>query len=172
MSAAGVNRPTGVMSANDACARPTGREGAAQMRERVVQIAREWIGTPFLAGECRKGRGCDCGSLIAGVMAEAGAIVDMPALGKYDHLAPAMRGDGFYLAQMRDFALGIHESRIQPGDIVMYRLGRAFSHAAIICDWTREVIHAVSGQGVIASHGCAGRLAGHQRLFFRMKGIK
>lgn len=137
-------------------------------RERVVAVAREWLGTPFLPGECRKGRGCDCGSLLAGVFAEAGVIEPL-ALGKYDYLAPAMKGDPGYVELVRQHAEEIHESLAIPGDIVLYRLGRAFSHSALIVEWPRFVIHADGRQGVVAAHGRAGRLGRHERLFFRMR---
>lgn len=139
-------------------------------RERIVAVAREWIGTPFLAGECRKGRGCDCGSLLAGVFAEAGLIEPLE-LGKYDHLAPCMKGDAFYLARIASVAEEVHETRAQPGDIVIYRLGRAYSHAALIVDWPLSVIHADARRGVIAAAGSTGRLAARERLFFRMRGL-
>lgn len=140
-------------------------------RSRVVAVAREWIGTPFLAGECLKGRGCDCGSLLAGVFAEAGVIQPLP-LGKYDHLAPCMKGDAFYLARIASLADEVHESRAQPGDIVVYRIGRAYSHAALIVHWPESVIHADGRRGVTAAHGSTGRLGGRERLFFRMRGVE
>lgn len=40
--------------------------------ERVAAEAREWIGTPFVWGQSRKGRGCDCKGLVQGVARELG----------------------------------------------------------------------------------------------------
>lgn len=141
-------------------------------RERVVQVAREWIGTPFQAGcDAVKGRGCDCGSFLAAVFAEAGAIAS-PDLGQYDYLAPCMNGDPFYIARISEHADLIRESQAAPGDIVVYRMGRGFSHAALVADWPREVIHAAQPRGVTVAHGALGRLGGRPRLFYRMRALR
>ena len=36
----------------------------------------------------------------------------------------------------------ITEAEVGAGDIVLYRVGRAYAHAAIVVDWPRAVIHA------------------------------
>jgi len=40
--------------------------------EKVANEAREWVGTPFVWDQSRKGVGCDCRGLIAGVARELG----------------------------------------------------------------------------------------------------
>jgi NlpC/P60 family putative phage cell wall peptidase len=42
----------------------------AAMRERVVAIARSWIGTPYLHQASLKGAGCDCLGLVRGIWRE------------------------------------------------------------------------------------------------------
>ncbi|MDE2102352.1 MAG: C40 family peptidase [Patescibacteria group bacterium] len=139
-------------------------------RERVIAVAREWVGTPFLPGNCVKGRGCDCGTLLAGIFAEAG-VIEMPDLGKYDYLAPCMRGSGFYIELVERYADQISERGALPGDIVMYVMGRTLSHAALVIEWPRAVLHATKGRGAVMASGRAGMLTGRERSFFRMRGI-
>jgi len=136
--------------------------------ERVLEAARGWLGTPFLPGACQRGRGCDCGSFLAGVFADAGVIEPL-ALGKYDYLAPAMRGDAFYSDLVSLHARAVSEPR--PGDIVMYLMGRAYSHAALVVEWPRAVMHACRESGVTMARGDGGRLRGRAPLFFRMNGL-
>lgn len=140
------------------------------MRDKVCAIGREWIGTPFLPGNCTKGRGCDCGSFLAGVFAEAG-VIELPALGPYNYLGPAMRGDGFYVETIRRYADSIGEGAAKPGDVVLYVLGRAPSHAALVIDWPRAVIHATAQHGVVLASGVGGMLHHRPRGFYRMRGL-
>lgn len=139
-------------------------------RAEIVRIAREWAGTPFLPQECRKGRGCDCASFLVGVLVEAGAMRP-PSLGDYDYLAPIMVGGLRYVEEMNRVADEIHESLAQPGDLVLYHLGRSWSHAAIIIDWPRRVMHADGRLGVVSAHGTEGRFARRARCFWHVRGV-
>jgi cell wall-associated NlpC family hydrolase len=41
-------------------------------RDQIVAEAMTWLGTPFVWGQCAKGRGCDCKGLIYGVARDLG----------------------------------------------------------------------------------------------------
>lgn len=138
-------------------------------RADVVRIAQEWLRTPFLPRACAKGRGCDCGSFLAGVYAEAGVLPAL-ALGRYDYAGPALRGDDVYLRTALAHADAIPEAAIQPGDFVLYRMGRAFAHGALVVRWPHFVLHAVRGAGVIGADGVGGMLRGRERQAFALKG--
>lgn len=60
----------------------------------------------------------------------------------------------------------------QPGDVVVYRFGRAYSHAGIVLDWP-NIIHAYRPEGVVVmGHGLGGALADRERLFYRWNGFE
>ncbi len=134
-------------------------------RSRVVEVAKSWLRTPYFPCAQIKGRGCDCGSFLAGVYAEA-SIIEHIELGNYDWMAAWAKrdGDAMYLKEILGRGQEIAEADAGPGDVVMYRIGRGWSHAAIVIDWPRAVIHAVRQQGVMVTRGDVGmlKLRGHR----------
>jgi cell wall-associated NlpC family hydrolase len=142
----------------------------AEQRAAIVVAARSWEGTPFHDLARVKGSGVDCAQLLAAVAEEAG-ITGHIETGYY---APQhfLHSDG---EQLVTFLLRhtheINEGATDAGDIVVYRLGRAFAHAAIVVEWPREVIHAhkLSGR-VIAMNGRAADMGGRPVRFFSFWG--
>ena len=130
-------------------------------------MARAWIGTPYFPCEAKQGRGCDCGSLLAAVYAQAG-IIPRIELAHYDWTRAwaVAGGDAYYLGMVTRYAHEINEEDAGVGDIVMYRVGKGWSHGGIIIRWPGEVVHAMRACGVVASPGVTGFLAGRQRRFF------
>jgi hypothetical protein len=69
------------------------------------------------------------------------------------------------------YAHEIDEAQVGPGDVVLYRVGRSFSHAAIVVDWPREIIHAHKlSNKVLAMRGDVADLEGKRRRFFSIWG--
>lgn len=139
------------------------------LRARIVAEARAWLHTPYQPGQQAKGRGCDCARLVKGVFEAVGAIPPFD-LTRYDANAPwALRqGDTLYLELLRRYGREIAEAAVQPGDVVMYHLGRGWSHTAIIARWPGLVIHALQIDGVIATTGNTGRLARRATRFWSL----
>ena len=118
----------------------------AELRERVVAEALSWLGTPYAHRQRLRGAGVDCAQLPLAVYAACGLITDaevQPYAAQW-HLH---RGEELYLAHVE--ALGGREvAAPEPGDLVLWRYGRTFSHGAILVAPGR-VVHAVRGQGVV-----------------------
>lgn len=116
------------------------REG----RRRVVEVAREWLGTPYHDCARLKGVGADCATLIAEVFAEAGTMppVEIAPYSPQWHLH---QGEEQYLNRLLEYAHEI-EGPPLPADIVMFRFGRLYSHGAIVVAWP-VIIHARAGRG-------------------------
>lgn len=112
----------------------------AEERHRVVEVARTWIGTPFISRAKVRGHGADCGTLIAACFEEAGLLpkIDLPDYTVQWHLN---KSDELYLAVIEQHMLRFIGPPL-PGDIVMWKIGRAFSHAAIVVKWP-VIIHAL-----------------------------
>lgn len=116
----------------------------AEARAAIVREALEWRGTPYHDSGRVKGPngGTDCAQLIALVFSRVGVIEDFPI----PHYSPQqfLHSDAEdYMRTVKTFAREIPESEAKPGDVVLYKLGRAFGHGAIIIDpgWP-HIIHA------------------------------
>lgn len=104
-----------------------------RQREAVVAEARSWIGTPYHHAARLKGVGVDCAQIIAAVFENAGVVPPIP-IPRYPpdwHLnRSAERYMGIVLQHGREIA-----GPPQPGDIILLRFGRCFSHGGIVTDW-------------------------------------
>ena len=114
-------------------------------RERLVEVARSWVGTPFLMGAQIKGAGVDCGRLLAAVYGESGFPV-ADDLGHWPRDWHLHRGEERYIEWIERYAHQVDAPGA--GDVVMYRMGRAFSHSAIVERWPELLIHAHWRTGV------------------------
>src|SRR6266702_1630686 len=119
-----------------------------EQRERVVMVARSFIGTPDQDCAAVKGAGVDCATFLALVYAEAGLIPQL----KLPAYSPQ-----WFLHHSEQLYLGIvsthaHEITRPPsmGDVVLFKLkdyqgrplGRCYSHGAIVIAWPDAIVHA------------------------------
>lgn len=115
-------------------------------RDEVVAEALTWELTPYHHNARLKGIGVDCAQLPAAVYESVGLI---------DHLNPEYSPQwmlhrdeekflGFILPRSRE----ITREQVGPGDLIVWKFGRTFSHSAIVIDYP-EIIHAVNLNGVI-----------------------
>lgn len=113
-------------------------------RAKVVAAARSYLRTPYHAEGRIRGAGVDCLTLIALAYEEAGIVINAPV----PHYSPTFmlhHSEEQYLQGLLKYA---HEVETPlPGDIVIWKFGRCFSHAAIVIKWP-EIIHAYVGSGV------------------------
>jgi NlpC/P60 family putative phage cell wall peptidase len=116
-----------------------------RQREAVVAEARSWLGTPYHHAARLKGVGCDCLTLIAEVFARTRLVppVELP------HYPP----DWYLHHGVERYVEGVlrHAAEVpgppRPGDLVLWRFGRAFSHGGIAVAWPL-VVHAYVGHRV------------------------
>lgn len=118
-----------------------------QERQRVISVARSWVGTPYHTAGRVKGKsgGIDCLTLLAEVYAEAGLVERIP-IPHYPHDWHLHRSVERYLEGLLKYTHEI-EGPPQPGDIALWKFGRCFSHGAIVIAWP-QVIHAYVGSSV------------------------
>ena len=107
-------------------------------RAAVVAEALTWQGTPYHHGGRVKGAGVDCAMLLAEVYAAVGLAprIEPEPYPPDWHLH---RGEQRFLAWVARYAFPV-ESPL-PGDVAMYRYGRAAAHGAIVIAWP-QIIHA------------------------------
>jgi cell wall-associated NlpC family hydrolase len=112
--------------------------------------------------------GVDCGQILAAVYEATGQIPHVQTQ-PYSMQHALHSNDEWYIRYLEQFATEISEREAKAGDIVIYRIGRCYSHAGILAEaWPGKIVHAVNGAGVILSHGTQeGYLKRHlHRRFF------
>jgi NlpC/P60 family putative phage cell wall peptidase len=95
----------------------------------VVAAAREWIGTPYHNCADIKGVGVDCGMLLVRVFVDLGLVepFDPRPYAPDWHLH---RSDEKYLTHLLARARRVATPR--PGDVIVFRYGRCFSHGGVV----------------------------------------
>ena len=138
-------------------------------RDRVIEEARTWLGTPFHFGARVKGVGVDCAQFIAAVYEAAGIFKaeEYGFFGKDWHMNTAEEHYKYRL--VRHAAELPTVGSAQPGDIALVKCGdgvRVFSAGGIVLDWPR-LIHACPARGVAISSADLDPLwMGWEKAFF------
>ena len=118
----------------------------SDLRAAIVAEARSWQGTAYHWHGRVKGAGVDCAMLLAEVYHATGGIPN-PEVRHYSQQWHLHRDEEQYLAAIEKFARRIAGPPL-PGDSAFFKLGRTYSHGAIVLQWP-EVIHARINAGVI-----------------------
>lgn len=127
-------------------------------RQRVIDEALTWIKTPHHNGACIKGVGVDCGQFPIAVYKAAGLIPHIET-GKYSPQFHLNRNEEWYLKIVEQYGKPLPPGATpKPADFVLYKVGRIFSHGAIVIDWPR-IIHSQVGIGVTLDQGNQGWMA-------------
>jgi cell wall-associated NlpC family hydrolase len=124
----------------------------------VRHEARRWLGTPYHHRAALLGKGVDCAQLLLQAFAGAG-LIDYFEYGSYSSDWHLHRSEEKYLGVIESYCRLIDpdetpiESRIDTfradtGDILMWRVGRTFSHSAIVTDWP-FIIHAYLPSSIV-----------------------
>lgn len=98
-------------------------------RARVVKEARSWIGTPYHGQADVKGAGVDCGMLLVRVFVDAGLCEPFDPR-PYSADWMLHRAEEKYLGFVFDRTKEVLEP--QPGDVMVFRYGRCYSHGGIV----------------------------------------
>jgi hypothetical protein len=143
-----------------------------EQRAKVVEETKSWIGTPYRGWSKLKGCGVDCGQLLIGVYEAAGffdpGYITTPK--DYSLQVAQHREDTEYIETVEKYMREITEAEVLPGDVVVYKLGLAFAHAAIVISWPEYCIHAMARNGVTGAHGIDHpRLRKTERKFYTLK---
>jgi cell wall-associated NlpC family hydrolase len=104
---------------------------SAEDRARVVAHARRWIETPYHSNADVLGTGVDCGMLLVRAFVDAGTVEPFdprpyPADWHLHH------GEERYLGFIRLHFGPVERERAAPGDVVVFRYGRCYSHGGIV----------------------------------------
>ena len=132
-------------------------------RTAVVEEAKRWLRTPWMHRSRIRGVGVDCAQLLIGVFSGAG-VIEAFDTGEYPVDWMLHRDEERFLWWLKQYMAPT--ATALPGDVVLWRFGRAFSHAAIVIDWP-IVIHAVRKErGVVWGNATLGDLSRHQYALY------
>jgi cell wall-associated NlpC family hydrolase len=120
-------------------------------RAAVIREAEEWVTakTKYIPHGQLKGVGCDCATFILCVYRTIGLIpeIDPGAYAIDEHLHTETTK---YVDAILKYSDEITEEEARPGDLVLFRVAKAFAHGAIITAFP-TVIHSMVKHGVIFS---------------------
>lgn len=132
-------------------------------RQAVVVAAREWLGTPYHHQARIKGAGVDCALLLCEVYHAAGVVpfVDPTPYPQNWHIH---RSGERYMGWVDKYAM-VQTSQPQLGDLLLFRFGRAFSHAGIYVG-DHRVVHSLADHGVIETSLAEPPLVGRDTVMY------
>ncbi|MBU3640021.1 NlpC/P60 family protein [Polynucleobacter sp. AP-RePozz3-80-G7] len=111
----------------------------------ILKEAYSWMGTPYHVHGRIKGAGVDCATLLCEVYETVGLIPHVDP-GYYTPDWHLHRAEEKYLGWLYQY--GTEIDKPEPGDVAIWKIGRCFSHGAIVVNET-TIIHSHLGQGVV-----------------------
>lgn len=138
-----------------------------QQRQAVIDEAMTWQGTPHHNGAHIKGAGVDCGWLPIMVYSAVGLMPSVEP-GRYPPDFMLHRNEEWYKTIADKYGKPLADGQTpKKGDFVLYKMGRIYSHGAIVIEWPR-IIHSWTGQGVIQGVGDQGFLQNREKIFYTL----
>lgn len=124
------------------------------MSTTIVDVARSWLGTPYMHQASAKGVGCDCLGLLRGVWREVfGAEPEAVPIYTADWSEP--QGEERLWRAARRHMKQADETAFAPGQVLLFRMrdGAVAKHLGILSvgEPVPQFIHAYSGHGVTES---------------------
>jgi cell wall-associated NlpC family hydrolase len=133
-------------------------------RAAVITEARTWAGTPWRHRGRSKGKhgGIDCAQFVYAVFRACGLSEEMP-LEEYPPDFMLHRG----VERLANVVLSETKEVTMPdmADIALFKIGRVFSHAAIVVAWP-VVIHSWRAYGCVVEEKIGGALPSYPVRFF------
>lgn len=120
------------------------------IREQIVQEAQSWLRTPYHHCADVKGAGVDCAMILVRVYAACGLLPESFDPRPYSPQWHLHRGEELYQAWIAA-AGAIETGAPRPGDVGLWKFGRAYSHAAILVSHASDgqIIHALKDAGCV-----------------------
>jgi len=124
------------------------------MNDQFVEVARSWLGTPYLHQASVKGVGCDCLGLIRGVWRELFGDEPEPVPAYSADWSEPQGEERLFLAASRHLTR-IDTDDVAVGQVLLFRMrsGSVAKHLGIVSSAkpSSQFIHAYTGHGVVES---------------------
>lgn len=114
----------------------TVRPGNKKVKNKIVEEAMSWLGTPYKYAGSEKGKGTDCSGMVLRVYEDVAGL-KLPRNSK----------------KQSEFCRRLKRKDVRPGDLVFFATGKdkgTVSHVGIMVD-DNQFIHASTKKGVILS---------------------
>ena len=125
------------------------------MDERIVNLARGWLGTPYIHQASVKGVGCDCLGLIRGIWRELHDVEPEPTPAYSPDWGEVRPGEPLLDAAARHLLAVGRDAPLAVGQVILFRMrtGAVAKHLAVVSQVGAmpRFIHAYTGHGVIDS---------------------
>lgn len=113
---------------------------SSTVKQKVVEEALTWVGTPYHEQAQLKGIGVDCAQLIAGIAKGAGIETDLVIPTNYN-AQHAINSDDEEMLRLIELYGCTPTDTPEPGDLVAFKMGRSHGHLGILVSST-EFVHA------------------------------
>lgn len=146
-------------------------DALTDLQAAVLAEARTWLATPWHHEGRVKAAGVDCAMLLVCVFEAVGAIPHIdPRPYPIDHMLHSDQER--FLGWLGRYADPVTTGDPQPADVVVYRVGRCFSHGAIVTQWP-QIIHAFRDErAVVTTPFDVGRLASKPYKVMRIRALE
>lgn len=131
-------------------------------RHEIIDEAKRWLGAQWHHEACARYQAADCGQILIDIYAQCGLIY-RPIVEHYSRDWALHRDEERYLAIVEQYAHQVDCPKM--GDIAVWRIGRSFSHGAIVVDWP-QIIHADVHAGVVYAEADSGELSEKEVRFY------
>jgi NlpC/P60 family putative phage cell wall peptidase len=120
-----------------------------ELRNRIIGIAKSWVGTPYHHQASLKGVGCDCFGLIRGIWRELYDDTDPETPPPYTWDWAETKSEESMLIAARKHLIEIDSKDAIGGDIFIFRYKQGYNakHSVILTSRT-TMIHAINGSSV------------------------
>lgn len=115
--------------------------------ERIIELARECVGTPFQHQARVVGRGLDC----AGVLVHVLRSLELPHIDERGYPRTPYKGLIRSILESQPSLQPVPRADAQAGDVLLMRFAREPQHVAILAGET--IIHAYADCGRCVEHG-------------------
>jgi cell wall-associated NlpC family hydrolase len=142
------------------------------LQRSIVAEARKWVGTPYLHGADIFGVGVDCCMILIRVYGDLN-LIEKTDPRPYTTDWFLHRSDENYLSGVMSSADEVESP--EPGDVILFRYGRCFSHSAIVTEMTPlTIVHAVMNYDCVVEEPLYSNIPLSTRMdtakFFRVRG--
>jgi cell wall-associated NlpC family hydrolase len=114
----------------------------AAKRAEIVAEAMTWLNTPYHHNSSIKKVGVDCARLPAAIYYAVGLIPLVEP--EYSPQWMLHHDQEKFLEFVLPYAREITRADLLPGDLIMWKFGRTYSHSGIVIDDDGHIIHAVT----------------------------
>ena len=141
-----------------------------ELRQKIVDEAATWIGTPFVHEARVKGAGVDCGNLLIAVYEDLNLV---PRLVIPHYPADFMMHSDreWFLEIVLQYAYEIPGDPL-PGDVTVFRHGRLYSHGAVVVEWPMLIHASIKDRIVAWGNASQYPFIDKKKRFFRWNGFK